>query len=94
MKPTIVWEKRSITTDEATYYCSLCGEQLFILGGFFDKPAWNRPLYLRYVGFFFPYLIGLLEKTKNAIKEWHFGKLTYVVIVGILSLFGLILLFK
>ncbi|STY28185.1 Uncharacterised protein [Legionella wadsworthii] len=80
MEPTVCWEKRLVTTDQATYYCSLCKKQLFVLGGFLDKPFWQRPVYLWFCNSFIIELIDCLEKARNLLKERHLGKFIYLLL--------------
>ncbi|KTD71316.1 hypothetical protein Ltuc_2675 [Legionella tucsonensis] len=85
MEPTVCWEERLVTTDQAVYYCSLCNRKLFVLGGFLDKPFWQRPIYL---WFGIPLIIDLIdywEKAKNLLSEMHLGKLIYLILSIILT---------
>ncbi|HHF7366892.1 TPA: hypothetical protein ACPSKY_002014 [Legionella bozemanae] len=85
MEPTVCWEKRLVTTDQAVYYCSLCNKQLFVLGGFLDKPFWQRPIYLWFGNSLIIDLIDYWEKAKNLLSEMHLGKLIYFILSIILT---------
>ncbi|MCE0722432.1 MULTISPECIES: hypothetical protein [Legionella] len=88
MEPTVRWEKRLVTTDQAVYYCSLCTKQLFVLGGFLDKPFWQRPIYLWFGSPLIIDLIDYWEKAKNLLSELHLGKLIYLILSIILTAFA------
>ena len=70
MEPKIEVEKRKSTTDQETYYCSLCKKQLFVVGGYiqrevtFDNLFWGDPLLL-------------LEQFRNGLKEKNYIKLIF-----------------
>jgi len=86
MEPTVCWEKRFVTTDQAVYYCSLCKKELFVLGGFLDKPFWQRPVYLWFCSSFIIELIDYWEKVKNLLHEMHLGKFLYLILSLILTI--------
>lgn len=91
MRPKVVTEKRNVTRDESTYYCSLCGEQLFILGGFWQKPFWKQP---GAIGIWLPDIfldtLDLWEKFKNAIREKSYKKFSFLALLTALFIFSLI----
>lgn len=91
MEPRIEIDQRNVTTDQKTYYCSLCGKQLLVLGGFWQKPFWKQP---GYIGLWMPSiildLIDLWEKFKTGLKEKAYQKLFFIgllIISSIISLF-------
>ncbi|WP_131778578.1 hypothetical protein [Legionella bozemanae] len=50
MEPIVKFENRLVTHKVQVFYCSICGKQLFVTGGIFEKPFWERPFYFWWLG--------------------------------------------